>query len=112
MISGRLAQSVATSAAVRRTGSYRPASRTAELGGVHAHGQPGRAGIDVVAAERPLPAQIERALPVEGQRMRRNHRTTAQRAQHVFRQVLAMQPHACPFPHMGGCSKRHSVEKG
>ena len=67
-------------------GGIHPVFPDGKLGGVNTYCQTAGAGIEVVAAERPLSAWIELALGIEGQRMRRNHRTLAQNLRYVFRQ--------------------------
>ena len=74
----------------------KPGLANRELGRMHADGEPGGAGIDIVAAERPLAPKIERAPRIERQRMRRDHRSLAQRAEHALRQLTPMQPHRSP----------------
>ena len=44
-----------------------------ELGGVHAHRQAARAGVQVVARERALAAPVELAPGVEHKQVRRDH---------------------------------------
>jgi hypothetical protein len=49
-----------------------------ELGGVDADCQPARPSIDIVAGERALATLIELPLCRQGERLRRDHRATAQ----------------------------------
>ena len=60
-----------------------------ELRGVDADREPARAGIEIVAGQRPLPPRIELALGIERQRMRRNDDALAQQRQHLRRPVGA-----------------------
>ena len=46
-----------------------PGFADGELGGVHADRQTARPGIDVIAAQRPLPAEVQFTARVERQRM-------------------------------------------
>ena len=50
-----------------------------ELGGVHAHREPARAGVEIVAGQRALAAEVELARRIERERMRRDHHALAQR---------------------------------
>ena len=58
-----------------------------ELGGVHADRQPARAGVDIVAAQRPLPGLVQR--PGRGQRqgVGRDHRAGAEARQRRLRDI-------------------------
>ena len=58
-----------------------------ELGGVDADGEPAGAGVDVIAAERPLPRGIQPAPGVEGQRVGRDRHALSQRRPHRRRHV-------------------------
>ena len=65
-----------------------------ELRRMHADREPARAGIEVVAAERALAADIELAIGVERERMRRDDGAAAQRRQHLRGPVSPVRSHA------------------
>ena len=70
-----------------------PALADRELRCVHAYGEAARAGVEVVARERPLAARIEPALGVERERMRGNHRAAAQERERVLGQLRPVKLH-------------------
>ena len=74
----------------------KPGLADRELGGMHADGEPGGTGIDVVAAERPLAPKIERAPRISASGCAGITRSLAQRAEHALRQLKPMQPHRSP----------------
>ena len=73
-----------------------------ELCRVNAHREPARPGIEIVAGERALAPCIESAVPVEGQRMRRNDRAAPDKGPHFRRNVVSGQPHDGRSSRRGG----------
>ena len=79
----------------------KPGLADGELGGVHADGQSAGPGVQVVPRQRPLPAGIEVAFGVKGQRVGRDYGTPVEDFEYVFGNVAAVQGHAFPKTQSG-----------
>ena len=88
---------------LRRQLQHRPVQADVadrELRGVDADREPAGAGVDVIARQRALMHGVERAVGVERQRMRGEHRAVGDQAPHLGIH-LAMMHRVDPYPNSG-----------
>ena len=108
---GRLVHEAAVSAASSSTGPVQADVADRELRGVHADGQSSGAGIEVIARQRPLMPDIERAVGIERERMRREHRAVGDQLANVGLD-FAMVHDGTSYPNSGPATANGSCAGG
>ncbi len=99
---------------LRRQLQHRPVQADVadrELGGVNANGQSTGAGIEIIARQRPLMPDVERAVGIERERMRREYRAVGDQLPNVSLD-FAMVHDGASYPNSGPATANGSCAGG